>query len=107
MIPIIPISNFKPVNTHSPILGDATLSGLKNPPPLSLYIHIPWCVKKCPYCDFNSHENRNKKDEEQLPEKRYVAALIADLGSTAAKSKACFLVVGRLAYLAQMLLTKF
>ena len=56
------------------MLGEATLSGLKNPPPLSLYIHIPWCVKKCPYCDFNSHESRI-----EIPEKRYVAALIADL----------------------------
>ena len=64
----------KPINAHTPILGDATISGLKNPPPLSLYIHIPWCVKKCPYCDFNSHESRH-----QIPEKRYVAALIADL----------------------------
>ena len=64
----------KPINTSSPILGDATLSGLKNPPPLSLYIHIPWCVKKCPYCDFNSHESRA-----EIPEKRYVAALIKDL----------------------------
>ena len=74
MIPIIPISNFKSININAPILGDATLSGLKNPPPLSLYIHIPWCVKKCPYCDFNSHESR-----QEIPEKRYVAALIADL----------------------------
>ena len=43
-------------------------------PPLSLYIHIPWCVRKCPYCDFNSHEARGT-----LPEQAYVAALIADL----------------------------
>ena len=43
-------------------------------PPLSLYIHIPWCVRKCPYCDFNSHEARAP-----TPEERYVAALIADL----------------------------
>jgi putative oxygen-independent coproporphyrinogen III oxidase len=43
-------------------------------PPLSLYIHIPWCVRKCPYCDFNSHEARGV-----LPEKEYVAALIRDL----------------------------
>ncbi len=64
----------KPININSPILGEATLSGLKTPPPLSLYIHIPWCVKKCPYCDFNSHESRS-----DIPEKRYVAALIADL----------------------------
>ncbi len=74
VIPIIPIHDFKPINTTSPVLGDATLSGLTNPPPLALYIHIPWCVKKCPYCDFNSHESRN-----EIPEKRYVAALIADL----------------------------
>ena len=79
MIPIIPIQNFKPVNPHYPVLGTATLSGLTNPPPLSLYIHIPWCVKKCPYCDFNSHEVRGKTAEEGLPETRYVAALIADL----------------------------
>ena len=43
-------------------------------PPLSLYVHFPWCVKKCPYCDFNSHEARGG-----IPEDEYVAALIADL----------------------------
>jgi len=43
-------------------------------PPLSLYVHIPWCARKCPYCDFNSHEARGT-----VPEDRYVAALIADL----------------------------
>jgi oxygen-independent coproporphyrinogen-3 oxidase len=43
-------------------------------PPLSLYIHIPWCLKKCPYCDFNSHELKN-----DLPEAAYVDALLADL----------------------------
>ncbi|MFA6202201.1 MAG: radical SAM family heme chaperone HemW [Gallionella sp.] len=43
-------------------------------PPLSLYIHVPWCVKKCPYCDFNSHEARG-----EFSEKEYVAALIRDL----------------------------
>ena len=46
------------------------------PLPLSLYIHIPWCVQKCPYCDFNSHQMR-----EGLPETGYLAALIADLES--------------------------
>ena len=45
-------------------------------PPLSLYIHIPWCLKKCPYCDFNSHELKTT-----LPEKRYVDALMTDLES--------------------------
>ena len=43
-------------------------------PPLSLYIHIPWCVRKCPYCDFNSHEA-----PEGIPEDAYVTALVADL----------------------------
>ena len=43
-------------------------------PPLSLYIHIPWCIKKCPYCDFNSHSLKNG-----LPEAAYIDALLADL----------------------------
>lgn len=43
-------------------------------PPLALYIHIPWCVRKCPYCDFNSHEART-----ELPQKAYIDALLADL----------------------------
>jgi oxygen-independent coproporphyrinogen-3 oxidase len=45
-------------------------------PPLSLYVHIPWCLQKCPYCDFNSHEARGAPDEAA-----YVAALLADLES--------------------------
>lgn len=45
-----------------------------SPPPLSLYVHIPWCVRKCPYCDFNSHEGRG-----DLPFAAYVDALLADL----------------------------
>ena len=43
-------------------------------PPLSLYVHIPWCVRKCPYCDFNSHQATK-----EIPERAYVDALIADL----------------------------
>jgi len=44
------------------------------PIPLALYVHIPWCVRKCPYCDFNSHEARGL-----IPEAAYVGALLADL----------------------------
>jgi len=46
-------------------------------PPLSLYVHLPWCLKKCPYCDFNSHEWRGGASEP--PENAYVDALMADL----------------------------
>ena len=46
-------------------------------PPLSLYIHIPWCIKKCPYCDFNSHSLKNLQNG--LPEVAYVDALLTDL----------------------------
>ncbi|WP_344701883.1 radical SAM family heme chaperone HemW [Halomonas cibimaris] len=47
----------------------------KRRPPLSLYIHTPWCVRKCPYCDFNSHESGRRA----LPERDYLAALLEDL----------------------------
>lgn len=43
-------------------------------PTLSLYVHLPWCLKKCPYCDFNSHELAG-----EMPEQRYIDALLADL----------------------------
>ncbi|MEW6416375.1 MAG: radical SAM family heme chaperone HemW [Pseudomonadota bacterium] len=47
--------------------------GVRVPPPLALYVHLPWCVKKCPYCDFNSHAAQD------LPEAAYVEALLVDL----------------------------
>jgi len=50
------------------------MSSLLHQPPLALYVHIPWCVRKCPYCDFNSHEART-----ELPQTEYVSALLADL----------------------------
>lgn len=55
-------------------------SGLleKGLPPLSLYIHIPWCVQKCPYCDFNSH-GLDRLAGQTMPEQAYVQALLADL----------------------------
>ena len=67
MIPIIPIAV-----APAPTVDSG--SGLAAPPPLALYVHWPWCVKKCPYCDFNSHENRTAIDDAA-----YLAALIADL----------------------------
>jgi putative oxygen-independent coproporphyrinogen III oxidase len=59
--------------------GTLQLQGL---PPLSLYIHLPWCLKKCPYCDFNSHEWRATSPAEQaMPEQAYIDALMLDLES--------------------------
>ncbi len=62
-------------------LVGAPLTAYRSPrfsalPPLALYIHIPWCVRKCPYCDFNSHEARDG-----VPEQEYISALTADLDS--------------------------
>ena len=62
-----------PVVQSSAPARTVRLAGL---PPLALYVHLPWCVRKCPYCDFNSHEARGS-----LPEDDYVAALLADLES--------------------------
>jgi putative oxygen-independent coproporphyrinogen III oxidase len=58
-----------PIRLHRK--GAVTLAAL---PPLALYVHLPWCLKKCPYCDFNSHERTDSFDES-----RYVDALFADL----------------------------
>jgi putative oxygen-independent coproporphyrinogen III oxidase len=58
-----------PIRIHR--AGSVSLAAL---PPLALYVHLPWCLKKCPYCDFNSHEARG-----ELPEPRYLEALVADL----------------------------
>jgi oxygen-independent coproporphyrinogen-3 oxidase len=63
-----------PAPTFNSASSDTTASGLAAPPPLALYVHWPWCVKKCPYCDFNSHEAKAEIDEAA-----YLAALIADL----------------------------
>ena len=70
MIPIIPVAAVPPAPTPEG-------SGLAAPPPLALYVHWPWCVRKCPYCDFNSHESGGGIDADI--EAAYLAALIADL----------------------------
>jgi len=49
------------------------VAGRLTPPPLGLYVHLPWCVQKCPYCDFNAHALRG-----DLPEFEYVDALLRD-----------------------------
>lgn len=50
-------------------------AGVNQPVALTLYVHLPWCIRKCPYCDFNSHQQA----DEGIPEARYIDALIADL----------------------------
>jgi putative oxygen-independent coproporphyrinogen III oxidase len=78
MIPILPTDE---ATGAQPVLHDVqhymrpgTLQ-LAALPPLSLYVHLPWCLKKCPYCDFNSHE----MVRQDLPEQRYIDALVADM----------------------------
>ena len=63
-----------PLVSAQPRAASTTIE-LAAPPPLSLYVHYPWCVRKCPYCDFNSHAVR----DEGIPEEAYVDALVADL----------------------------
>lgn len=55
---------------------------MRNLPPLSLYVHMPWCVRKCPYCDFNSHVA-----PESIPQEQYIDALIEDLAIDAAAAQ--------------------
>ena len=78
MIPIQPQppAADEPTPTHDiqHYMRPGTLQ-LQTLPPLALYVHLPWCLKKCPYCDFNSHEMRGS----DLPEQAYLNAMMADL----------------------------
>jgi len=80
IIPIKPVSGLpygKPVALNPDVAQKFMQPGMLNLstlPPLSLYVHFPWCVKKCPYCDFNSHEAK-----EGFPESAYLDALRLDL----------------------------
>ena len=64
-----------PIRIHRKTAAAAHAVTLAALPPLALYVHLPWCLKKCPYCDFNSHEAKAGA----LPEARYLDALVADL----------------------------
>ncbi|OZI35745.1 YggW family oxidoreductase [Bordetella genomosp. 1] len=72
----IPILSAGAVPARAPVVlpAGATLTSL---PPLSVYVHVPWCVQKCPYCDFNSHATGG--GDERIPERAYLDALRADL----------------------------
>ena len=74
MRPVIPIKPEHPVPASTDLTAQQGGIMLSSLPPLSLYVHVPWCVRKCPYCDFNSHELKG-----ELPEAEYLAALQADL----------------------------
>ena len=75
MIPLIPAAGVAaPAWDIQHYMRPGTLK-LSSLPPLSLYVHLPWCIQKCPYCDFNSHQ----APQEGVPEQRYLDAVIADL----------------------------
>jgi putative oxygen-independent coproporphyrinogen III oxidase len=79
MNPAHPTKSHMIIHPLQPTLPTSQALTFKALPPLSLYIHIPWCVKKCPYCDFNSHEARTGGGVSAELEQQYVAALVRDL----------------------------
>jgi putative oxygen-independent coproporphyrinogen III oxidase len=80
MIPIVPVGLASTARDAHLKPGAISLASL---PPLSLYVHFPWCIAKCPYCDFNSHAAaRASESHEAFPEARYINALLTDLELT-------------------------
>ncbi len=77
MIPIVPVDARPLARPSGGSASQEHRTRLVALPPLTLYIHFPWCVKKCPYCDFNSHERRGGPST--IPEGAYVDALVSDL----------------------------
>jgi oxygen-independent coproporphyrinogen-3 oxidase len=77
VIPIRPAGGGRAGAASALPAADAAV-GVREPPPLALYVHLPWCLSKCPYCDFNSHALR---EHDAPPEGRYIDALVADLES--------------------------
>jgi len=71
---MIPEPAAQPLHLYAPKPGADATPRISSLPPLSVYVHVPWCVRKCPYCDFNSHALRG-----DLPEAQYLDALAADL----------------------------
>ena len=77
------MSTERPVRLVRPAGGSSATGAIQaqplpSLPPLSVYVHLPWCLRKCPYCDFNSHEHRDGVPDEAL-QRRYVQAVVADL----------------------------
>ena len=81
--PVVPIApHIEPGAPHANDVAHQMRPGtlqLAALPPLALYVHLPWCLRKCPYCDFNSHEWRGPGGGSAIPEQRYLDALVADL----------------------------